>query len=262
MGRKVIFRMDDICPDMNYEKFARARDMFIRYHVRPLLGVIPDNKDLKLKEERQKGGFVQDEKIWQEIRRLKREQSWSIALHGFEHRYLTEESGILNINKKSEFAGVPKELQKEKILRGKKRLSDLGLEPVAFMAPSHSFDRNTLEALRECGIKAVTYGRGIYPYVHEGVVFMPVPYSLFWHFPAGMYTICLHTNTMSEKDFVKLSGFLEKHSPDCMAFEEAFLIVRGQKQRPWASAANGCADAYMKAVLKAASIVSVCKRRR
>ena len=55
MGRKVIFRMDDICPDMNYEKFARARDMFIRYHVRPLLGVIPDNKDLKLKEERQKG---------------------------------------------------------------------------------------------------------------------------------------------------------------------------------------------------------------
>lgn len=259
---KVIFRMDDVCPDMNYEKFARARDIFLCYHVKPILGVIPLNEDFKLKEERRKGKSISDGVVWKELYQLKKEYGWNIAQHGFEHKYITREPGILNRGKKSEFAGISREIQKEKIERGKKRLLNLGLDPVAFMAPSHSFDRNTIEVLKECGIKAVTDGAGIFPYLLDGVVFMPVPYSLFWNFPAGMYTICLHTNTMREKDFEKLERFLKKHASNCIAFEDAFLSVCEKKQKRWISWANGFVDAYMRAVLKIASAVSVYKRRR
>ena len=43
-----VFRLDDISWDMNARNFARIRDLFVRYGIRPLIGVIPFNRDEKL----------------------------------------------------------------------------------------------------------------------------------------------------------------------------------------------------------------------
>ncbi len=48
MKPSYIFRIDDICPQMNWDNFNKLRTIFERYDIKPIIGVIPDNKDKKL----------------------------------------------------------------------------------------------------------------------------------------------------------------------------------------------------------------------
>ena len=212
--------MDDICPDMNYNKFARVRDIFLKYKIKPLLGVVPANTDEKLMGMRKQGSYKADELVWKEIKNLADSNGWQIALHGYHHNYSKMDGGLLNINQRSEFAGDSYMIQTEKIVAGKKILIEKGLDPIAFMAPAHSFDENTLKALNNCGIYIITDGKGVYPYKIGDILLMPVPLSMFWDLPFGIYTICLHANTMHEKDFVKLERFIRKNRNKCISFGE------------------------------------------
>ena len=46
---KFILRLDDICPTMDWNKFARLEAMLNLYgHIKPVMGVIPQNRDPKL----------------------------------------------------------------------------------------------------------------------------------------------------------------------------------------------------------------------
>lgn len=38
-------RLDDACPQMNTEKWARIERILDKYKVRPIVGVIPENRD-------------------------------------------------------------------------------------------------------------------------------------------------------------------------------------------------------------------------
>ena len=49
--------------------------------------------------------------------------------------------------------------QKEKLLLGKAALENEGIYTDTFMAPGHSYDRNTLKALKTIGFEYVTDGR-------------------------------------------------------------------------------------------------------
>ena len=40
----IVFRMDDITPDMNWEAFYNYIDLFNAFKIYPLLGIVPDNK--------------------------------------------------------------------------------------------------------------------------------------------------------------------------------------------------------------------------
>lgn len=42
---KIALRMDDITADMNWDNFFRLKELFDKAGVRPLLGVVPDNRD-------------------------------------------------------------------------------------------------------------------------------------------------------------------------------------------------------------------------
>ena len=46
-GKKVEYciRLDDACPQMNAEKWARIERILDKYKVRPIVGVIPENRD-------------------------------------------------------------------------------------------------------------------------------------------------------------------------------------------------------------------------
>lgn len=43
MSAKYIFRLDDICPNMNWDNFYRLEEIFDKYDVKPVVGVIPNN---------------------------------------------------------------------------------------------------------------------------------------------------------------------------------------------------------------------------
>tara|TARA_B100000795_G_C22449935_1_gene305223 strand:+ start:160 stop:360 length:201 start_codon:yes stop_codon:yes gene_type:complete len=51
-----LVRIDDVTENMNWEMMNRCEKLFDKYNIRPLLGVIPFNKDkelLKFKKKRQ-----------------------------------------------------------------------------------------------------------------------------------------------------------------------------------------------------------------
>ena len=80
--------------------------------------------------------YSEDSNFW--IGRVKswKEKNWTLALHGYEHVFVTEDAGINPVNKKSEFAGLSLEEQREKIRNGIEVLRKYGIEPNVFFASS------------------------------------------------------------------------------------------------------------------------------
>ena len=107
------------------------------YNIRPLLGVVPDCEDKTIAVSAERDSF------WTDMRRFQ-EEGCCIALHGYDHIYRTEEGGIFPLNSYSEFAGVPYEIQRQKIEKGLDIFREHGLKSDIFMAPGHSFDQNTV----------------------------------------------------------------------------------------------------------------------
>ena len=77
---KCMIRLDDITPDMNWEGFYRAKEIFDRYQICPLIGVVPDNNDETLhKEERKEeliafmktAGCQSWERMFEDIKQIK-----------------------------------------------------------------------------------------------------------------------------------------------------------------------------------------------
>ena len=213
MSKKVqcMIRLDDITPDMNWERFYRAKEIFDRYQIHPLLGVVPDNRDETL----HKG--TDNEEFWNIIRQLQ-SAGWTVAQHGTYHCYETEDNGILGINPFSEFAGLPFEKQLDKLRAGKKILKDNGIATDIFMAPGHTYDNNTLKALKECGFGVITDGLSSKPYLEEGILCIPCRLRGFKR-PNGIDTVCLHTNLMNEQDMGELDAFCKENREVIMSFE-------------------------------------------
>ena len=70
------------------------------------------------------------------------------------------------------------------------------------MAPGHSFDKNTLRALKECGFRFVTDGFGDAPYLREGLAFLPISFLRRQELKKenGVTTFVVHTWDMSEEE--------------------------------------------------------------
>ena len=41
---KIAVRLDDITPDMDWQRFFRFKALLDQYQVKPLIGVVPDNR--------------------------------------------------------------------------------------------------------------------------------------------------------------------------------------------------------------------------
>lgn len=165
----IAVRMDDITPDMDWESFLSMKEILDAAGIKPLIGIVPDNKDQMLKCGEMHADF------WQQIRQLQ-QQGWSIAMHGYQHLYETKQGGLFPLNHFSEFAGLSYEIQYEKLKKGKEILEKNGIGTNLFMAPGHSYDKNTLRALVELGFTYVTDGFGYQPYHYKGITFLPIAY--------------------------------------------------------------------------------------
>lgn len=206
-----MIRLDDITPDMDWERFNRAKEIFIRYQICPLIGVVPDNKDATLHKEERKTYF------WNTIRTLQSE-GWAVAQHGTYHCYATQDSGILGINPFSEFAGLSFEEQFRKLQDGKRILEENGIHTDIFMAPGHTYDKNTLKALNECGFTVITDGLYPKPYYENGILCIPCRLREFKK-PSGIDTVCLHTNLMNDQDMADLEDFCKANQDVIVSFD-------------------------------------------
>jgi len=210
--------MDDIHPAMDWTRFDKFRSLFETYQIFPLLGVIPNNKDQKLIR-----GCV-NEDFWEVIRSLK-QQGWAIAQHGFEHIYHTNESGLLRINQRSEFAGLSYESQLTKINLGKQIFAEQCLVSDIWMAPAHSYDLNTLQALKEVGFKYITDGYSLFPYERLGLKFIPCQFSFPIKMPVGIYTVCIHSDEATNDYLDKLERFIKKYRFCCVSYFEVLTQI-------------------------------------
>lgn len=198
-----LVRLDDIHPRMNHDNFDRLINLLSKYTIQGILGVIPDNQDQKL--------MIQNEDLnfWHQMKLLEDRGYW-IAQHGYQHIYDSNDGGILNLNKQSEFAGHSYDVQKRKLEKGKTILESKGLNPKVFMAPSHSYDHTTVKVIKQLGY-AITDGFGLFPKKKEGVLYIPQLFASPKHIGVGLYTICLHTDQMKENDFNRLENHIKKH---------------------------------------------------
>ena len=105
---KYIIRLDDACPTMDIKKWDWIESLLDDCGITPIVGVIPDNQDTRLMIDKEDSQFWDKVKCWQG-------KGWEIALHGYQHKFCTDLPGIIPINHKSEFAGLPLKEQKNKI---------------------------------------------------------------------------------------------------------------------------------------------------
>ena len=148
---KIAVRMDDITPNMDWKKFLEFKMLLDKHGIRPLIGVVPDNRDENLNREAENGKGRERKgtaEFWEYIRSLQ-SQGWVIAMHGYQHVYTQKKGGMFPLNDFSEFAGLGFEQQFAMLEKGKDILESHGIKTDIFMAPAHSYDRNTLKALQK-----------------------------------------------------------------------------------------------------------------
>lgn len=202
-----ILRLDDASDYMDVAKWKRIEDLLIRYNIKPLVGIIPDNQDPTLIE-----NYEQNGEFWKMVSHWK-SLGWKFALHGCYHKYITEEGGINPVNKRSEFAGVPIDKQREMIRHGVDILKNHDIEAKVFFAPSHTFDEKTLMALREesdIHIISDTIANDVY--YEDGFYFIPQQSGRVRRLPFKVCTFCYHPNMMDDVDFYVLERFFEKRA--------------------------------------------------
>ncbi|WP_306601908.1 DUF2334 domain-containing protein [Geothrix sp. 21YS21S-2] len=202
-----LLRFDDICPTMNWANWELIEQELVKHNVRPILAVVPDNRDPSLMTDPPAPDFWDRVRKWQSM-------GFTIAIHGFQHVYVNHNKGLMRLTPNSEFTGLPYEVQKEKLVRGLAIFSEQGVVADAFVAPSHSFDATTLKILVELGLKVVCDGLWPWPHTDADSIFW-VPQQL-WRFSAkssGVWTVCNHHNRWSPEYMAVFKRDLATYAP-------------------------------------------------
>jgi predicted deacetylase len=187
MSARFLIRFDDMCPTKDWDIWQKLETIMIEENVKPILSVIPDNQDPTLHEAQA------DQHFWDRVRGWQA-RGWTIGLHGYQHRYVTQEAGIIGLNNYSEFAGLPLTEQRNKLRKGLEIFQRESVRADVWVAPAHSFDASTIEALVGLGVKTISDGMSLYPHRDSKGVFW-VPQQL-WRFrtaPLGVWTVCIHS---------------------------------------------------------------------
>lgn len=221
---QVTVRMDDITPDMDWKSFAAFEELFEKYGIRPLLGIVPENRDEKLSVEPAR------EEFWSKMKKLQK-KGWCLAMHGCYHVYRTKKCGCFPLNGRSEFAGLPEAEQKKLLTEGKRLLASHGIHTDIFMAPGHTFDKTTLKLLKELRFSYVTDGYGSSPYVYEGLTFLPISFlrSRMFLKKDGFTTLVIHCNHSTEEQLRGYGEMFAAHR-ECFVPYQTFLRCRAKQK--------------------------------
>ena len=231
MSARYLIRFDDICPTMNLQMWDNVESICKDFDIKPLLAVVPDNHDPELKVNAERGDF------WERVREY-RDLGWTIGLHGYRHLYVNANAGMLGLNPRSEFAGLTLEEQREKVSLGLEIFKREEVTPQVWIAPSHSFDENTLIALREQNITAISDGYFLNPHTDsEGTFWLPQQMWRFRPLPFGVWTLCFHHNPWTPEIMSEFRRNVERYHKQITNFDAI--------QREFSSRKIGTLDTLM-----------------
>ncbi|MGA7858999.1 MAG: DUF2334 domain-containing protein [Terracidiphilus sp.] len=207
-----LLRFDDLCPTVERSRWERIRQLISEFGILPILAVIPDNQDPELM-------FSDaDPKFWSQMRTLQSAGA-TIALHGYQHLCESRGRSLLPLHRRTEFAGVPEDVQLQWIQKGLGILRDQGLSPRIWVAPRHGFDLATLRSL--CGERIIYLSDGFArrPFMRGGMTWIP---QQLWgpeYKSKGLWTICIHSNSASRGSVNRLREFVRANRGQFTSFE-------------------------------------------
>ncbi len=219
---KYIMRLDDAADRRDIKRWDSIEMLLDKYGIKPLIGVIPKCEDPEMCD------YEIDIDFWKRVQNWI-EKGYSIAMHGYQHVHMTGEGreGINPVNKRSEFAGEPLDVQCKKIQKGVRIFREHEIEPQIFFAPSHTFDLNTIEALKlNSNIRVISDTIANSPYSQYGMTFIPQQTGRTRKMPLSVITFCYHPNQMEEPDFQNLEKFLQQNYKHFIKIDECLSSAR------------------------------------
>jgi peptidoglycan/xylan/chitin deacetylase (PgdA/CDA1 family) len=201
---------------MNWHVWHAVEEILRETGVKPLLAVVPDNRDPNLNVCQLDRTFWDKVRAWQQI-------GWSIGLHGFQHQYSSTRAGILGRNRYSEFAGLVASEQRRKLQAASAIFREQQVRPDAWVAPAHSFDHTTLDLLAELGINCISDGYALLPFLCErGLFWIPQQLGRFYDMPFGVWTVCVHINSWKERELAQFRSAIARFRPRITSLAELY----------------------------------------
>jgi hypothetical protein len=199
-GARYLVRFDDICPGMNWAMWREIEKILVDADLKPMLAVVPSNEDAHLDVGPKETRFWELVRGWQA-------RGWTIGLHGYQHRYVTKQAGLVGLNDRSEFAGLPAAEQADKLGRAVAIFAAEKVRPEVWIAPAHSFDETTVAALHALGVDAISDGFFLSAHRDErGMLWVPQQLWSFRYRPFGLWTVCYHHNDWSAGDLRRFAA--------------------------------------------------------
>ena len=219
MTAQYLLRFDDLCPTMGRERWLRFEELLRRFHIKPILAIVPCNLDTALKIDAEDPNFWERMRAWQSL-------GATIGLHGYTHLCEGHGGGLIPLHSRTEFAGVDEEIQRTWIQRGLREMRAQRLQPTIWVAPRHGFDDATLRVLAGEGIGVLSDGFAPGPFRKAGMVWIP---QQLWE-PVekhkGVWTICLHSNSASDALILQVERFLQKHAAEFVSVDSVLKDER------------------------------------
>ena len=201
---KYLLRLDDSCSTQKKEIWDEIEKILDKLGIKPIVAVIPFNKDKNL--------FIdpEDDNFWEKIKGWEK-KGWEIALHGHSHVYhkVNKNDLVFPFYNRSEFACLDLKKQCTLMKESYEHFLKNNIKPNIWIAPSHTFDKNTLIALKNSTeIKYVSDGIALEPFKFMDLVFFP---QQLWEPKKklhGIWTICIHPNSMDKRSLSKFKEII------------------------------------------------------
>ena len=202
----LLIRMDDISENMNWALMDKCEKLFDKFKIKPLLGIIPINKDPELLK------LPKNDRFWERVENWKN-KGWEITMHGCNHLYTqkSDKNDIFNYGGNSEFYGLDYSTQLNKIKTGLEEFKKREIKVRSFFAPNHIYDSNTLKALKDSDIKIIIDGYGLFPYYKNEILFIPQLFYKEIFLPFGIQSTQMHINEWNDEAYKNFEIFVKKN---------------------------------------------------
>jgi len=212
---------------MNWKVWTEIEAILVQRRLKPILAVVPDNRDPVLQVDSPAEDFWDRVRVWQDL-------GWTIALHGFEHRYVSRNAGLAARRKASEFAGLPRAEQEDKLRQALEIFRREGVNSRVWIAPSNTFDTTTVELLPRFGIQIISAGYFQFPYIcRRGVTWIPQQMHYFRPAPSGVWTVCYHHNRWDSSRIAKFREDVDHYRANISALEQITVANEQPKLSAW-----------------------------
>jgi len=194
-------------------------------NIRPVGVLLPRFEKLSLSPNPERRRAIEDEFVrqWQA-------RGWTLALHGFQHRYSAVHAGVVTPKKKTEFAGFPALEQDWKLRCGVDIFERHRIKSRVWIAPSNSFDRTTVSLLPQFGIDVICDGFFRVPFIYQRkILWIPQQLHGFRPAPPGVWTVCYHHNHWTTSDLAKFREDLARYRSDIGSLDEVMQTWAGRR---------------------------------